>query len=48
MSFILVGEAFGLVEFSGLLLITLGLATVLPLRGLKTALRIQQGHTSKN
>jgi len=25
MSFILVGEAFGLVEFSGLLLITLGL-----------------------
>jgi drug/metabolite transporter (DMT)-like permease len=48
MSFILVGEAFGLVEFVGLLLITLGLATVLPLNGLKTALKMNQGHTATN
>ncbi|MDF1750847.1 MAG: DMT family transporter, partial [Alphaproteobacteria bacterium] len=41
MSFILVGEVFGWVEFIGLSLITLGLATVLPLSSLKTLLKIR-------
>jgi drug/metabolite transporter (DMT)-like permease len=40
LSFFLVGEVFGWVEFAGLSLITLGLATVLPLSGVKTLLKI--------
>jgi len=38
LSFILLGEKLGMTEFFGLGLITIGLATVLPLGGLKSLL----------
>lgn len=39
LSFLFLGEAFGMVELIGLTLLTVGLATVLPLDGLKALLR---------